>query len=182
MTSGFKKWNFKGINGFFVRFSIEWRRKCSVTGCLLKLESHCEILDYHWPSQNVSHDILVSYWMDSDFYHSIGWTISGNAKNAKKQQLEFNDNNNNKEVMLVRKKSELCIPSYAMHFWDTNKCFEPKNTESKWRKSCIVTFWKYGPKIPTSCLMVVVWLVVMWCVPAWSGFDKPNRFTLTAIK
>ena len=88
----------------------------------------------------MSHDILVSYWMDSDFYHSIGWTISGNAKNAKKQQLEFNDNNNNKEVMLVRKKSELCIPSYAMHFWDTNKCFEPKNTESKWRKSCIVTF------------------------------------------
>ena len=155
-----------------MRFSIEWRRKCSVTGCLLKLESHCEILNSHWSWQKDSHEILGSYWMDSDFYHIIGWTISGNAKNAKKQQLEFNDNNNNK-VMVVRKKLELCIPSYAMHFLDTNNCLEPKNTASKWRKSCIVTFWKYGIKY----LSLASWwwsywwsVVVMWCVPLYAGY------------
>ena len=52
-----------------------------------KLESHCAIRICDWSTQKDSHEIIISYWPSGDFVGS-GWLRSGNAKNAKKQQLD----------------------------------------------------------------------------------------------
>ena len=88
----------------------------AATGCLLKLESHSHLPAAHWSAQNDCHENPVSDWRISDFYHCIGWTISGRQwKNAKKkatarilsqQQPEGGE----------RKKCGICIESYAMQF------------------------------------------------------------------
>ena len=45
------------------------------------------ILASHWSTQNDKHENLASDWLTENFW-GCGWLGSGNAKNAKKQQLE----------------------------------------------------------------------------------------------